>query len=126
MNQTNNPGLTPFARRLRKDMTKEERHLWYDFLKQRPQTFRRQKVIGGYIVDFYCASAKLVIELDFSQHFDDAGIAEDRRRDQWLRAQGLTVVRYTNTEIKENFSGVCEDILRILAASSAGASEPSP
>ena len=67
MNQTNNPKLTPFARKLRREMTKEERHLWYDFLKPLPVTVNRQKVIGPYIVDFYCAGAKLVIELDGSQ-----------------------------------------------------------
>ena len=121
-----NTALTENARSLRKNSTPEERQLWYRFLRTAPGRFRRQQIIGSYIVDFYSDAWKLVIELDGSQHFDDAGIAEDRRRDQWLRAQGLTVVRYTNTEIKENFSGVCEDILRILAASSAGASEPSP
>ena len=109
----NNPNLTPFAKRLRSDMTKEERHLWYDFLKQLPQTVNRQKVIGPYIVDFYCASARLVIELDGSQHYSEAGADADRARDQWLRTQGLTVVRYTNTDIQPNFSGVCDDILRI-------------
>ena len=58
-------------------MTKEERHLWYDFLKQMPMNFKRQKVIGSDIVDFYCAAAKLAIELDGSQHYDDEGKTKD-------------------------------------------------
>ena len=66
MNENNNPELTHIAQNLRKNMTKEERHLWYDFLKKLPITIQRQKVIGQYIVDFYCASAKLVIEIDGS------------------------------------------------------------
>ena len=121
MNRTNNSNLTPYAKRLRSEMTKEERRLWYDFLKPLPQTFHRQKVIGPYIVDFYCAAAKLVIELDGSQHYDEAGAAADRERDQWLRSQGLTVVRYSNSDVQTDFSGVCEDILRLLATSSVTA-----
>ncbi len=95
-------------------MTKEERHLWYDFLKSLPVTVNRQKVIGNYIVDFYCASSKLVIELDGSQHFMDEGLEYDRRRDAYLKSLGLTVVRYANSDINDNFDGVCEDILRRL------------
>ncbi|MBQ3431945.1 MAG: DUF559 domain-containing protein [Clostridia bacterium] len=67
MNKTNNPHLKSYAQKLRKEMTKEERHLWYDFLKGLPVTFNRQKVIGNYIVDFYCASSKLIIEIDGSR-----------------------------------------------------------
>ncbi|MBR5112546.1 MAG: endonuclease domain-containing protein [Clostridia bacterium] len=95
-------------------MTKEERHLWYDFLKSLPVTVNLQKVIGNYIVDFYCASSKLVIELDGSQHFMDEGLEYDRRRDAYLKSLGLTVVRYANSDINDNFDGVCEDILRRL------------
>ena len=114
MNATNNPKLKPFAQKLRQTMTKEERHLWYDFLKQQSVTFHRQKVIGPYIVDFYCAAAKLVIELDGSQHFAEAGASDDRQRDEYLTGLGLQVVRYANNEVMQNFSGVCEDILRRL------------
>jgi len=71
MNKTNNSKLTGNAKTLRKNMTKEERHLWYDFLKTLPLTVNRQKVIGNYIVDFYIASSKIVIELDGSQHYKD-------------------------------------------------------
>ena len=109
------------ARSLRKNMTKEERRLWYEFLKELPVGVKRQYVIDCYIVDFYCAAAKLVIELDGSQHYDPAGQARDRDRDQYLRSRGLEVVRYTNLDIAQNFSGVCEDILRRIAAS-----KPSP
>ncbi len=95
-------------------MTKEERRLWYDFLKRIPVTVNRQKVIGPYIVDFYCASAKLVIELDGSQHYEDKGLASDRERDHMLNELGIIVVRYSNDEVNRNFDGVCEDILRRL------------
>ena len=114
MNRTHNPTLKPYAQKLRRDMTKEERHLWYDFLNRLPVRFNRQKVIGPYIVDFYCASAKLVVELDGSQHNEVAGIAADAQRDAFLAEQGLQVLRYTNVDIHRNFNGVCEDILKHL------------
>ena len=126
MNQNNNPHLKPFAQKLRREMTREERHLWYDFLKSLPVTVNRQKVIGSYIVDFYIASAKLVIELDGSQHYtrrigviataasirEEAGIASDRERDQALQALGLRVLRFSNADVNQNFPGVCEEIAR--------------
>ena len=93
-------------------MTKEERRLWYDFLKQLPVTVNRQKVIGHYIVDFYCASAKLVIELDGSQHYESEGVISDRERDHTLNEMGISVVRYSNHDVKRNFEGVCKDIWR--------------
>ena len=99
-------------------MTKEERRLWYDFLKQLPVTVNRQKVIGHYIVDFYCASAKLVIELDGSQHYEDEGAASDRERDRELDRLGVSVVRYSNADVRENFDGVCADLLRRLGLAS--------
>ena len=114
MNRNNNPKLRPFSQKLRREMTKEERRLWYDFLRQLPVTINRQKVIGPYIVDFYCASAKLVIELDGSQHFEEAGIVSDNTRDSYLSGLGLRVLRYSNTDINQNFNGVCEDVLRNL------------
>ena len=114
MNAIANPNLTKFAKELRKNMTRHERHLWYDFLKQLPTTVHRQKVIGPYIVDFYIAEKKLVIELDGSQHYDIPGKQADARRDTFLREQGLTVLRYANSDIDKNFRGVCEDILSHL------------
>ena len=96
-------------------MTKEERHLWYDFLKQLPITINRQKVIGNFIVDFYCASRKLIIELDGSQHFETQGKTKDSQRDEFLNSLGLKVIRYANSDINNNFRGVCEDILNHLS-----------
>ena len=127
MNNKNNPRLTSNAQSLRKDMTKQERHLWYDFLKGLPVTFNRQKVIGKYIVDFYCAKAGVVIEVDGEQHYDRDGMERDKIRDAFLHNMGLKVLRYTNLEIDRNFNGVCEDILRHISTSSASLrSAPSP
>ena len=114
MNRTRNPALRPFAQRLRREMTPEERHLWYDFLKGLPVVFNRQKVIGPYIADFYCAGAKLVIELDGSQHFEEDGPARDQARDAYLTGLGLLVLRYTNVQVHRHFNEVCEDILKHL------------
>ena len=100
-------------------MTKEERHLWYDFLKLLPITVNRQKVVGNYIVDFYCAEAKLVIELDGSQHFENQGRNNDKIRDSYLEKLGLKILRYSNSDVNRNFSGVCEDILKNISTSSA-------
>ena len=91
-------------------MTKEERHLWYDFLRDYPIYFKRQKVIGNYIVDFYCAKAKLILELDGSQHFEDENIEKDKQRTEFLESYGLKVVRIPNNEVNNNFRGVCEYI----------------
>ena len=98
------------ARTLRKEMTQQERHLWYDFLKQLPITVYRQKVIGNYIVDFYVKEPKTVIEVDGWQHFEAAGVAGDKTRDDALRARRCQILRYPNNAIDQNFSGVCEDI----------------
>ena len=114
MNSNNNPKLSPKARRLRKEMTKEERHLWYDFLKKLPITVHRQKVLGSYIVDFYIASFNLVIELDGSQHYEDTGKLKDAQRDAYLQNIGCRVLRYSNADINQRFLGVCEDINRYL------------
>ena len=109
-NKTDNKKLTGISKVLRRNMTKEEKHLWYDFLKKLPQTIHRQKVIGNYIVDFYCAEANLVIELDGSQHRTRQGMQDDFLRDEYLNRLGITVVRYSNLDILENFDGVCADI----------------
>ncbi len=95
-------------------MTKEERHLWYDFLKKLPITVHRQKVVGCYILDFYCAEQKLAIELDGSQHYEKTGSCKDAERDAYLREQGITVLRYSNLEILRQFDDVCADILKHL------------
>ncbi len=92
-------------------MTKEEKRLWYDFLKKLPVTVNRQKNIGSYIVDFYIASHRIVIELDGSQHGEEEHREADRERDDTLYQLGVTVLRYTNIQVKKNFRGVCLDIL---------------
>ena len=109
-----NHNLTGLSQTLRRNMTKEERKLWYEFLRQQSVSFRRQYVIGDYIVDFYCHQAKLVIELDGSQHFDPNHIVADQKRTAYLQSQGLTVLRFTNLEIAKSFQGVCESILAYL------------
>ena len=86
--------LIPRAKELRKCATKEEMHLWYDFLRDYPVRFQRQKTISGFIVDFYCHKAKLVIELDGSQHYTDEGLAYDMERSQVLGGYGLLVLRF--------------------------------
>ena len=105
-----NPNLTTNARTLRKNMTKEERHLWYDFLRGYHVRFLRQKVIDRYIVDFYCHDVRLVVELDGSQHFDPANIQQDRLRTMQLESRNLKVIRIPNNEVNRNFRGVCEYI----------------
>ena len=110
MNQTRNPKLSGNARNLRKNMTKEERRLWYEFLRQYPVRFARQKVLGQYIADFYCAEAKLVVELDGSQHYEPQGIAYDKERSIFLSSLGLVVLRFSNRDIDRDFPGVCEQI----------------
>ena len=89
MNTFSNKALTVFAKELRKNMTRHERHLWYDFLKDYPIKIYKQKIVGNYILDFYCEKAKLAIELDGSQHYEDSGIENDAKRDEFLNSLGL-------------------------------------
>ena len=110
MERKHNADLTINARNLRKNMTKEERHLWYDFLKRYPVRFLRQKVIDNYIVDFYCHSARLIIELDGSQHYDEKGLLKDKIRTEIIEQRNLTVIRIPNNEVNRNFEGVCQYI----------------
>ena len=110
MQSKHNKQLVPIARQLRKNMTKEERHLWYDFLRSYSVRFSRQKFLGKYIADFYSAEAKLVIELDGSQHYEDGNIQKDADRTAFLESYGLTVIRIPNNEVSKNFPGVCEYI----------------
>ncbi len=110
MERKHNIGLTKNARKLRKNMTKEERHIWYDFLRTYPTRFLRQKVIDDYIVDFYCHEARLIIELDGSQHYEEKGLLKDRIRTERIENRNLKVVRIPNIEINKNFAGVCEYI----------------
>ncbi|MBO5913433.1 MAG: DUF559 domain-containing protein [Clostridia bacterium] len=110
MNYKHNVELTPIAKVLRKNMTKQEKHLWYDFLKIYPVRFLRQKVIDNYVVGFYCSAAKLVVELDGSQHYSETGLLKDRIRTGKLEDRDLIVVHIPNNEVDRNFIGVCEYI----------------
>ena len=109
-----NKKLVSNAQALRRDMTPEERHLWYDFLKRLPITVNRQKNIGDYIVDFYIAGKRVVIELDGPQHNRQEHKEADFKRDRDLYNLGITVLRYKNIDINKNFYTVCNDILNKL------------
>lgn len=106
--------LIPFAKALRKGMTREEKHLWYDFLRDYPVKIYRQRTISGYIADFYCASAKLVIELDGGQHFEPEALAYDAGRTCVFENQGIQVIRFTNEQINNEFENVCDEINRVI------------
>ena len=110
----NSKSMRSRAQELRKNMTLEERILWYHYLKTYPVQWNRQKVIGTYIVDFYCKRAKLIIELDGSQHYELETAAYDRERTDYLESLGYCVLRFTNTDVKRNLSGVCEVIDRTV------------
>ncbi len=107
MNYKHNSKLTGLAKTLRKNMTKEEKHLWYDFLSKYPVRFLRQKVIDDYIVDFYCSSVGLIIELDGAQHYTETGEEKDRIRTEKLSERDLTVIRIPNKLIHTDFAPVC-------------------
>ena len=110
MQSKHNKQLVPLAKQLRKEMTKEERHLWYDFLRTYPVRFSRQKVLGKYIADFYSAEARLVIELDGSQHYENDNMEKDAERTDYLKGYGLKVIRIPNNEVSRNLQGICEYI----------------
>jgi len=109
-----NKNLVPNARELRKNMTKEERHLWYDFLRHHPARFSRQKILGYYIVDFYSANAQLVIELDGSQHYEPENKAADSQRTRFLEQYGLTILRIANIDVNQHFDAVCAFINSVI------------
>ena len=104
----------PCAKELRQNATPEENHLWYDFLRNYPVRFQRQKAIDHFIADFYCHAAKLVIELDGSQHYEEQHKRYDDFRTEILEGYDLTVIRFTNTQIKKNFEGVCQYIDQVV------------
>mgnify|MGYP002510991323 CR=1 FL=1 len=114
------------AKNLRKNATPQENRLWYGFLSKYEISFQRQKAIDNYIVDFYCAKAKIVIELDGSQHYEEQEKQKDQDRDAWLKNEGYLVLRYANSDVNQRFSAVCEDIynhLRLLLEEELSASE---
>ena len=105
-----NSNLKKLSQELRKNQTKEESLLWNQFLRGYPMRFRRQYIIGNYIVDFYCHRAKLVVELDGSQHYDPEQQKKDVERTRYLESQGLKVLRFSNLDVTGRFRGVCEAI----------------
>ena len=121
-----NKKLVSNAQELRKNMTPEEKHLWYDFLKKLPITVNRQKNIGNYIVDFYIPSARLVIEIDGIQHREEDHFEADRKRDRDLENLGNTVLRFTNFDVRMNFIFVCRDILQAIGINEADLVEVKP
>jgi len=109
-----NKRLTPISQKLRKNATKEENLLWYKFLRHYKPQFRRQYVIGNYIVDFYCHKARLVVELDGSQHCEERMLDYDRERTAYLQSQDLCVFRISNLDVMRHFENVCAEIDRIV------------
>ena len=105
------------AKNLRKNATPQENRLWYDFLSKCEVRFQRQKAIGNFIADFYCHKAKLIIEIDGSQHYTEQGRQIDEFRTEILEGYDLTVLRFTNHQIDTNFRGVCEYIDTVVKAS---------
>ncbi len=110
MDRKHNKSLVAPAKDLRKNMTRQERHLWYDFLRHYPVKFVRQKPMGHYIVDFYSAAAKLVIELDGGQHYEPVNMEKDAARTAYLEGYGLRVLRIPNDQVDRHFQEVCEYI----------------
>ena len=114
MERKHNEYLKPLARELRKNMTKEEKHLWYNFLNTHSARFSRQKILGRYIADFYSAKANLVIELDGSQHGEEENAIKDEKRTEYLEQFGIMVLRIPNYEVNKNFKGVCTYIDKVV------------
>ena len=111
MRKRNKEYLSENATALRNNMTKQEKRLWYDFLKKLPVQVKRQKVIGDYIVDFFIPNKNIVIEIDGRQHGMEENVTADTQRDEYMRTLGIIVLRYTNKDINTNFNEVCNDIL---------------
>ena len=104
-----------YARHLRKNMTPQERHLWYDFLRYCKPRFRRQERIGNYIADFFCHQARLVIEIDGSGHYEPEAVMKDAERTAYFETFGIKVIRFSNADVNVRFQNVCEAILLALA-----------
>ena len=102
--------MMPRARAMRQKMTKQESHLWYDFLADYPVHWYRQRIINSYIADFYCASASLIVEIDGHQHETERGQMNDTIRTSVLQTYGLKVIRFSNQEVEQNFQHVCQSI----------------
>ena len=111
--------LLDTARELRQTMTKQEKHLWYDFLRYYPVKIYKQRIIDSFIVDFYCAKAKLVIEIDGAQHYTQQGKNHDRLRTEALQKYGLMVLRFSNNDVDSKFNYVCNTIDAVIQERSA-------
>ena len=112
-----NKKATKYAKKLRKNMTRQERHLWYDFLRNLSIRWYRQKPIGNYIADFYCDKLKIIIEVDGGQHYEKNALEYDDIRTDFFRNLGLKVIRFPNNDVDKNFEGVCEEIIKIMKMS---------
>jgi len=102
-----NAALTKRARDLRKNATKQENRQWYEYLRDFRPRFTRQRIVGSYILDFYCGSVKLAVELDGSQHYESESMEYDKTRTRFLESLGIQVIRFANTDVDKNFEGVC-------------------
>jgi very-short-patch-repair endonuclease len=107
-------GLTPRAQSLRRNPTPAEKKLWYEFLRDLPEKFTRQKPLGQYVADFYCARHHLVIELDGDSHYTNEAQRYDKARTAALEAQGIWVIRFANADVLQNFEGVCREVMAAL------------
>lgn len=110
-----NKNLKSLSSNLRKNMTKQEKQLWYQFLKFHRYTFNRQFIIGNYIVDFYCNAKKLIIELDGGQHYEEDALKYDEERTKYFNNLGIRVIRFTNVDIDKYFENVCQEIEYVLS-----------
>ena len=110
MNNNYNSDLNQNAKNLRTNATKQENKLWYEYLRSYKPRFTRQRIVDNYILDFYCATAKLAVELDGSQHYMDDNIAYDQKRTRHLESMGIAVMRFANIDVDNNFEGVCISI----------------
>ncbi|MCL2591633.1 MAG: endonuclease domain-containing protein [Betaproteobacteria bacterium] len=106
--------LVPLAKKLRREMTPQEKRLWYGFLANFSPRFQRQKAIDRFIVDFYCYKAKLIVEIDGSQHYTETGLAYDAERESILNSYGLSTIRFSNHDVNENFEDVCNAISQFI------------
>jgi len=111
--------LNAYSRDLRKNATPQENHLWFDYLKKQNIQFNRQRIIGEYIIDFFCPSLNLAIEIDGSQHYEADALEYDARRTEYLESLGLKVIRFTNIDIDRYFNSVCEVLDGIITGGSA-------
>ncbi len=115
MAETKHKDIRLIARELRKNATKQEKHLWYDFLSNHNYRWCRQMPIKGFVVDFCCRRARLVVELDGSQHYTEREKSYDKERTDIIESQGYKIIRFSNYDVEKNFDGVCAEIEKALS-----------